>query len=63
MRQVVSWNELEGTVDSNHEDGRSYISALSEVIYDGSQTCNGTAKVSVESVVKVQRRMRKRFFD
>ncbi|CAM9699219.1 unnamed protein product [Scytosiphon promiscuus] len=42
--KVVSWNEGEGTVDSNHEDGRSYISALSEVIYDEFQTCNGTAK-------------------
>lgn len=45
MIQVVSWDEDRGTVDTNHEDGRSYISALSEVIYDELQTCNGTAKV------------------
>lgn len=43
--QVVSWDERKGTVDTNHEDGRSYISAVSELIYDTSQTCNGTAKV------------------
>ncbi|CAM9326086.1 unnamed protein product [Ectocarpus sp. 12 AP-2014] len=42
--KVVSWNEGKGTVDTNHEDGRSYISAVSEVIYDPNQTCNGTAK-------------------
>lgn len=34
-------------MDTNHEDGRSYISAVSEVLYDPAQTCNGTAKVSV----------------
>lgn len=43
--QVVSWDEGKGTVDTNHEDGRSYISAVSELIYDPSQECNGTAKV------------------
>lgn len=32
-------------VDTNYEDGRSYISALSEV-YDDTQTCDGRAKVS-----------------
>lgn len=44
--QVVSWDEDKGTVDTNYEDGRSYISCLSEVIYDPYQTCNGTAKVA-----------------
>lgn len=48
-RQVVSWDEVKGTVDSNHEDGRSYISALSEV-YDNLQTCNGTAKVNTPTL-------------
>lgn len=43
--QVVSWDEAKGAVDTNHEDGRSYISAVSELIYDPSQNCNGTAKV------------------
>ncbi|CAN0151476.1 unnamed protein product [Ascophyllum nodosum] len=42
--KVVSWNEGSGTVDHNHEDGRSYISAVSEVIYDPDQTCDGMAK-------------------
>eukprot|EP00903_Cladosiphon_okamuranus_P019297 g17738.t1 len=42
--KVTSWDEGKGTVDSNHEDGRSYISCVSEVIYDPLQTCNGTAK-------------------
>lgn len=42
--KVISWNEGSGTVDTNHEDGRSYISAISEVIY-ANQTCEGTAKV------------------
>ncbi|CAM9140533.1 unnamed protein product [Laminaria digitata] len=42
--KVVSWDEGKGTVDTNHEDGRSYISAVSELIYDENQLCNGTAK-------------------
>lgn len=38
-------------VDTNHEDGRSYISAVSEVIYDSSQTCEGNAKVQQVSLL------------
>ena len=30
--------------DENQDDGRSYISAVSEVIIDDSQTCRGRAK-------------------
>jgi len=30
--------------DENQDDGRSYISAVSEVITDDSQTCRGRAK-------------------
>ncbi|CAM9851353.1 unnamed protein product [Pylaiella littoralis] len=45
--KVVSWDEDKGTVDTNYEDGRSYISCLSEVIYDPYQTCNGTAKTEM----------------
>lgn len=43
--KVTSWDEGKGTVDTNHEDGRSYISALSEVIYDPELTCAGMAEV------------------
>ena len=45
IAQVISWDESKQTVDTNHEDGRSYISAVSERIYDPNQKCNGTAKV------------------
>lgn len=45
LRKVTSWDEGKGTVDTHHEDGRSYISAVSEVMYDREQLCNGTAKV------------------
>lgn len=46
IRQVTSWDEGKGDVDYNYEDGRSYISAVSEVIHDESETCDGAAKVS-----------------
>lgn len=42
--KVISWDEGKGTVDTHHEDGRSYVSAVSEVKYDPSQTCDGNAK-------------------
>lgn len=45
-KQVVSWDEGKGMVDTHYEDGRSYISAVSEVIYDPSQMCEGNAKVT-----------------
>lgn len=43
---MISWDEGKGTVDTHHEDGRSYISAVSEVKYDPSLTCEGNAKVT-----------------
>lgn len=43
--QVVSWDEGKGTVDTHHEDGRSYISAVSEVLYDAALSCDGEPKV------------------
>lgn len=42
---MTSWDEGKGDVDYNYEDGRSYISAVSEVIHDESETCAGAAKV------------------
>lgn len=40
--QVVSWDERAGTYDTNVDDGRSYISVISEV--KDEQTCLGAAK-------------------
>ena len=42
--QVFSWDEAAGTYDENYEDGRSYISVISEVITDPDQDCDGRAK-------------------
>ncbi|CAM9858944.1 unnamed protein product [Pylaiella littoralis] len=41
---VESWDMDAGTVDEDDEDGRSWISAISEVITDPHETCSGTAK-------------------
>ncbi|CAM9950650.1 unnamed protein product [Scytosiphon promiscuus] len=41
---VESWDLEAGTVDEDYEDGRSYISAISEVIVDPSMICDGMAK-------------------
>lgn len=42
--QVFSWDEAAGAYDEDHEDGRSYISVVSEVITDSDETCGGRAK-------------------
>ena len=41
---MFAWDTSTNSPDENEEDGRSYISAVSEVITDDSQTCNGRAK-------------------
>jgi len=41
---VFSWDTSTNAPDENQDDGRSYISAVSEVITDDSQTCRGRAK-------------------
>ncbi|CAN0302315.1 unnamed protein product, partial [Laminaria digitata] len=42
--KVFAWDTSTNGPDKDEEDGRSYISAVSEVIADDSQTCNGRAK-------------------
>lgn len=42
--QVFSWDEGAGTYDEDYEDGRSYISVISEVITDEDEDCEGNAK-------------------
>ena len=42
--QVFAWDTKLNDFDRNETDGRSYISAVSEVILDGSQLCDGRAK-------------------
>ena len=42
--KVTSWDASKGEVDENWGDGRSYISAISEVVLDSSETCQGAAK-------------------
>eukprot|EP00904_Undaria_pinnatifida_P008377 jgi/Undpi1/466/HiC_scaffold_1.g00462.m1 len=42
--RVFGWDTLNNSVDANEDDGRSYISAVSEVITDANNTCEGAAK-------------------
>lgn len=42
--KVTSWDDSKGDVDTNFADGRSYISAISEVVLDAGETCQGSAK-------------------
>ena len=41
---VTSWDPSKAEVDSDWSDGRSYISAISEVVLDPAETCEGAAK-------------------
>ena len=41
---MFAWDTSENAPDKDESDGRSYISAVSEVITDDSQTCSGRAK-------------------
>jgi len=42
--KVTSWDSSKADVDSDWSDGRSYISAISEVVLDPAETCEGAAK-------------------
>ena len=42
-RQVFAWDTNINAPDEEEFDGRSYISAISEVITDRNQSCNGSA--------------------
>ena len=42
--EVSSWDAPNGSVDTNYDDGRAYLSAISEVLADTSETCKGIAK-------------------
>ncbi|CAM9854026.1 unnamed protein product, partial [Sphacelaria rigidula] len=42
--QVTSWDTQTHSPDMRTDMGRSYISAISEVITDKNETCIGTAK-------------------
>ena len=42
--KVTSWDSSKNDVDTDWGDGRSYISAISEVVLDASETCEGAAK-------------------
>ena len=41
---MFGWDTSTNTYDKKDSDGRSYISAISEVILDNGETCNGRAK-------------------
>ena len=41
---MFAWDEYSNSVDENQDDGRSYISAISEIILDETETCDGRAK-------------------
>lgn len=42
--KITSWDPSTSDVDSDWADGRSYLSAISEVLLDPSETCEGVAK-------------------
>ncbi|CAN0526319.1 unnamed protein product, partial [Scytosiphon promiscuus] len=42
--KVFGWDTPKNTYDKKHSDGRSYISAISEVIMDSAESCSGKAK-------------------
>lgn len=42
--KVTSWDISKGDVDIDLSDGRAYLSAISEVLIDESETCVGVAK-------------------
>lgn len=42
--KIFSWDPSSNSYDLNIEDGRSYISCLSEVVTDPDETCDGRAK-------------------
>ena len=41
---MISWDNSTNSPDVNLTDGRSYISAVSELIVNASETCDGRAK-------------------
>ena len=42
--QVFSWDTTTNSPDEDETDGRSYISAISEVVTDPDETCSGMAQ-------------------
>ena len=44
LYQVWAWDTDRNYYDKDESDGRSYISAISEVITDSKQGCSGKAK-------------------
>ena len=45
--QVTSWDTSTNAPDEDETDGRSYISAVSEIITDDTQNCEGRAKTEM----------------
>ena len=41
---MFGWDTVSNSYDDDESDGRSYISAVSEVLIDGMLGCEGTAK-------------------
>lgn len=41
---MFSWDTEENTYDTDESDGRSYISAVSEIITNSKESCDGMAK-------------------
>ena len=42
--KVFGWDTYNNTPDVNETDGRSYISAVSEIVVNDTQACEGNAK-------------------
>ena len=42
--KVFGWDTSKNTYDKKDSDGRSYISAISEVVRDSGEKCEGRAK-------------------
>ena len=41
---MFAWDTSKNAPDTKESDGRSYVSAVSEIITDDRQTCSGRAK-------------------
>ena len=44
VSKVFAWDTFNNSYDMDESDGRSYISAVSEIVTDANQTCVGAAK-------------------
>lgn len=52
--KVTSWDPSKNCVDTNFDDGRSYINAIFEVVVDTTETCKGVVKNMGEARLDIE---------